>query len=157
MLQLRRSDTRNLSFEGKKIIVSGGPPVPHFELSDYEEQTEFFHAPITAALGSKQLGPPDFKVAQIIRVMQISHRIGFAVSHSDLGSMLVHSSYIEPFRFSGPRAESVLKSVIMRVNCRLPAFVGSQPSGERRDVLHIRRDLEFISPGHQCQQFLWCD
>jgi hypothetical protein len=83
----RNGDGRS---QRQQIIKSCWHAITAIELRDDEEQATLLHRSIVATLGAKQLRPTDLEVAEIIRVVQKAHRVGFGVSHSELNLVLSH-------------------------------------------------------------------
>ena len=93
MFELCARDSRNSGAQCQFIIITGGSPVPACQLHDDEIQATFFHAAVIPTLGPVKLGSSHFEVAGIVRMMQETHGIGFAVADSYADIMFLQTKY----------------------------------------------------------------
>jgi len=66
MFKLRRSDTRNLSFERQVVVISGRTSKPNVDPDNDEIQSQLFHPAIASALSPEELCPTDLKIRQVV-------------------------------------------------------------------------------------------
>jgi len=76
--------SRNARAQREQIVERSGQEVLATNLYYHQHVTGLFHLPVAHAGGPQKLGPPQFEVREIVRVMQSALTVGFLISNSNL-------------------------------------------------------------------------
>ena len=89
VFQLCRGQTGDPRTDRQLIVESRVDLVVTFDLHHDQKEPAFLHRAIVATLCPKQFSTSQLKKVEIVGVMQITHRVGFAIPNADLDFVCV--------------------------------------------------------------------
>ena len=92
VFELRGGDATDPRSQFQQVVVAGRLAEAAFGFDDDHVQLLLFHEAVISAGGPQQLGASHLEVGEVIRVMEVPHRVGFAVSDADFNFVFAEHS-----------------------------------------------------------------